>query len=132
MFYSYLTSTASSAGEGDIHDVWGYKFRWTKEHLDEEQLKPLMFSYDTEGAEVLEHLHKWRSINGIGAAEGGGKEDLYETLKSAASQKEDEVINKFWKDVNTVPEWVDWEQIMRGQDVRKIINLLRKYRLIYV
>lgn len=29
----------------------------------------------------------------------------------------DETLQKFWKQVTTVPDWVDWEQIERGQDV---------------
>ncbi|KAL1305055.1 hypothetical protein AAFC00_001993 [Neodothiora populina] len=41
--------------------------------------------------------------------------DLYELLKRHAG--EDEVLSKLWKELNTVPEWVDWDQISRGQDV---------------
>ena len=29
----------------------------------------------------------------------------------------DELLQRFWRDVSAVPEWVDWEQIRRGQDV---------------
>lgn len=41
--------------------------------------------------------------------------DLYAILKDHAN--DDELLQSFWKDVNDVPEWVDWEQIERGQDV---------------
>ena len=31
--------------------------------------------------------------------------------------EEDELLQRFWEEVNAVPDWVDWEQIERGQDV---------------
>jgi hypothetical protein len=79
---------------GELHDCWGYKFRWTELHQTEDQLKPLLYTYDTLGSE-----------------------DLFTTVKELALSGEDEVINKFWKEVNTIPDWVDWDQIKRGQDV---------------
>ena len=109
---------------GEIHDVWGYKFRWTSKHLTEEQLKPLLFTYDTAGAEVLERLHNHRLTIGESVIAASLKKDMYETLESMAKSKEDEIVNKFWKDVHTVPIWVDWDQIKRGQDVK-----LTKYGL---
>lgn len=41
--------------------------------------------------------------------------DLYAILRDHA--EEDELLSRFWNDVNTVPDWVDWEQLERGQDV---------------
>ena len=41
--------------------------------------------------------------------------DLYAILRDHAET--DATLQRFWKEVNTVPEWVDWEQIGRGQDV---------------
>lgn len=124
MSFSYLTSTVSSSGEGDIHDIWGYKFRWTDLHQTDEQLKPLRYTYDTVGAEVLDRIVAQQkskaASNGVPVTQvGSHKEDLYESLKAAALSKEDEVLTKFWNEVHTVPEWVDWNQIKRGQDVRK-------------
>lgn len=43
------------------------------------------------------------------------KKDLYGLLKKHAD--EDPKLKELWDEVNTVPEWVDWEQIQRGQDV---------------
>lgn len=40
--------------------------------------------------------------------------DLYAILRDHAET--DELLQKFWTEVNTVPEWVDWAQIQRGQD----------------
>lgn len=41
--------------------------------------------------------------------------DLYVILQDHLDK--DELLQRFWKDVTAVPEWVDWEQIQRGQDV---------------
>jgi hypothetical protein len=41
--------------------------------------------------------------------------DLFTLLQTHHST--DPVLSKLWKDVCTVPEWVDWDQIGRGQDV---------------
>ena len=41
--------------------------------------------------------------------------DLYQILLD--HQETDELLHRFWLEVNTVPSWVDWDQIQRGQDV---------------
>ncbi|EKG10979.1 hypothetical protein MPH_11982 [Macrophomina phaseolina MS6] len=41
--------------------------------------------------------------------------DLYALL--CENKDKDEKLAQLWQQVNTVPEWVDWEQIKRGQDV---------------
>lgn len=124
MSFSYLTSTASASEEGDIQDIWGYKFRWTDLHLSEELLKPTRYSYDTLGEEVLERIRAQQKLkassSGVLASQAAGpKDDLYESLKTVASEGQDELLSKFWDDMHAVPEWVDWEQINRGQEVRK-------------
>lgn len=43
------------------------------------------------------------------------KKDLYGLLKDHAD--EDPRLQELWTQVNTVPSWVDWEQIRRAQDV---------------
>ena len=42
------------------------------------------------------------------------KKDLYALLKQNFSN--DEVLGQLWAEVNTVPSWVCWDQIARGQD----------------
>lgn len=129
MSYSYLTSTTSSLDKGEINDVWGYKFRWTSQHLTEEYLKPLRYQYDTLGEEVLQRLNEPRKIESPdkatqGAWNQGAKTtpDLLELLKVCALSEGDPLVGEFWKDVHTVPEWVDWEQIKRGQEVRDTLH----------
>lgn len=41
--------------------------------------------------------------------------DLYVILQD--HKDSDELLQRFWNEVTTVPAWVDWEQIRRGQDV---------------
>jgi hypothetical protein len=60
--------------------------------------------------------------NGIVNDEDGNKKekkkpkrDLYELLKK--HKEHDRKLKEFWDQVTTIPEWVDWEEIQRGQDV---------------
>lgn len=41
--------------------------------------------------------------------------DLYAILRD--NREDDVLLREFWDEVNTVPDWVDWAQIERGQDV---------------
>lgn len=96
MSFSYLTSTASASEEGDIQDIWGYKFRWTDLHLSEELLKPTRYSYDTLGEEVLERIRAQQKLkassSGVLASQAAGpKDDLYESLKTVASEGQDKL-----------------------------------------
>lgn len=47
--------------------------------------------------------------------EGPPNRDLYALLYQ--NKHKDEKLAQLWDEVNTVPEWVDWDQIKRGQDV---------------
>ena len=94
---------------------WGYTFELSPYHLQPEQAKHLKFSYDELGEIVLNEL------NGVSP---GGEElpthfgrhrDLYALLRENAASNQ--VLGAFWKEINTVPAWVDWSQISRGQEV---------------
>lgn len=61
-------------------------------------------------------------------AKGKPARDLYALLEDHAD--EDPKLKLLWAQVNTVPEWVDWEQIKRGQEVfyrygLPILNVVR-------
>ncbi|MCJ1251119.1 hypothetical protein MMC30_008350 [Trapelia coarctata] len=111
---------------------WGYTFQFTPDHLTPEQTHPMKFSYDRLGEAALDRLDEIspppRSAlprNSSKYAEPARsdeksvdpppKRDLYILLRDNADK--DETLAKLWKEVNTVPEWVDWDQIARGQDV---------------
>ena len=124
--------------------AWGFTFQLTDEHLSPEQAHPLKFSYDVLGEECLNRLNAISPPNKLPpnpeapVAGGedkekpredekeekpredekekktkGGKRDLFELLKR--HHAEDEKLGELWREINTVPEWVDWDQISRGQ-----------------
>jgi hypothetical protein len=107
--------------------AWGYTFQWTPEHFTKEQMHPLKYSYDVLAEECLDRLDHIsppqstelpRNRSRLASKEEGDrgpKRDLYALLREHASG--DEKLNQLWKEINTVPEWVDWDQISRGQDV---------------
>ncbi|KAI9035818.1 oxygenase MpaB family protein [Aspergillus affinis] len=117
-----MAHPTSKHDKGDIYHHWGYSFRWTDLHTSPEQLQPRMFTYDKLVDECLERLDEIsppksapRSASGPPEASKGPKRDLYSLLEEHA--KEDPKLDQLWTEINTVPEWVDWDQIKRGQEV---------------
>ncbi|KAI4933870.1 uncharacterized protein J4E92_003539 [Alternaria infectoria] len=118
-------------------DCWGYRFEWTPEHLTPEQMKPMKFSYDVLAEECLDRLnaisppHKGAlprndsnraALSSVPGTEEEKKEplpvpkrDLYALLEE--NHNSDPKLAELWREVHTVPDWVDWDQIARGQDV---------------
>jgi len=114
----------------NTHKPWGYVFEWTDDHLTKEASEPLKYSCDTLADECIEALD--RISPPIGSAlprnrervvepdlktDGGNHppaRDLYLLLRDNVDK--DASLKKLWDQVNTVPDWVDWEQIQRGQD----------------
>ena len=85
-------------------------------------MHPMKYSYDTLGEDALKVLtkicstQKQNSDSGVCDVNAASvaKEDLYLLLRDHAEH--DETLGKLWRDVNSVPSWVCWEQISRGQD----------------
>lgn len=112
---------------------WGYAFEWTPEHLTREQMRPLTYTYDTLGAECLDRLDEISppgsshprppetkqgpdsSPHGHGEKPPHARRDLYQLLEQHHAT--DPKLEELWTEIHTVPEWVDWAQIKRGQDV---------------
>ncbi|KAF2262347.1 hypothetical protein CC78DRAFT_498502 [Lojkania enalia] len=114
---------------------WGYEFKWTNEHLTPEQAEPLKHSYDVLGEDCLQRLNaisphedsalsrsngQGNSISVDGDKEKKEKQpklprDLYALLRDYHAS--DSKLKQLWEEVNTIPAWVDWGQIERGQDV---------------
>ncbi|CAN9151263.1 hypothetical protein AALT_g3901 [Alternaria alternata] len=121
----------------NTRDCWGYRFEWTPEHLTPEQMKPMKFSYDVLAEECLDRLnaisppHKGAlprndsnraALSSVPGTEEEKKEplpvpkrDLYTLLEE--HHDSDPKLAELWREVQTVPDWVDWDQIARGQDV---------------
>ena len=103
----------------DFRTVWGHEFYWTSKHKTAPEISHLLYSYDKLATDALDRLDEfspptskaWRCPHGA----GDGQRDLYVLLQKYADS--DEVLGQLWEEVSTVPEWVDWEQIERGQRV---------------
>ena len=118
--------TMLSKRDSNTRKAWGYSFQLTNEHLTEDQMHPMKFSYDTLGDKAYTILNglsqpqaKQNTARIISSKNAGKKStewerDLYVLLRDKADT--DEILSKLWREVNTVPSWVDWAQIARGQD----------------
>ncbi|KAK9798777.1 putative Tat pathway signal sequence [Seiridium cardinale] len=110
----------------EVLDLYGYKFRWGPLHQSPEELRHLIFTYDTSASEALEALDKLVPLTTVSLQKNSNEEnvkakevkqhrDLYKLVQEHA--KADGKVRRLWEEVNTIPEWVDWEQIERGQKV---------------
>ena len=126
--------------DGNSRSCWGYTFQLTDRHPTPEQMHPLKYSYDALGEKALKRLdcisvhsdsliaHK--APRGLEPSQGSrsathqsvekhsvikAKRDLFVLLRDNAYN--DAVLDKLWTEVHTVPHWVDWHQVARGQDV---------------
>jgi hypothetical protein len=118
-----------------IHRCWGYEFEWTDDHLTDEESKRLKHSYDVLGEECLDRLNAISPPVNNALPRNNGQQltplddtteekkdslpipqrDLYALLKEHHAS--DPKLSQLWEEVNTIPPWVDWAQIERGQDV---------------
>ncbi|KEY70704.1 hypothetical protein S7711_07330 [Stachybotrys chartarum IBT 7711] len=109
----------STPTDDDKRVVWGHPYKWTEHHTSASDLNPLLFSYDKLAVDALNRLDEisppvsktWKCPH----AAGPGQRDLYELLERHSA--ENETLARLWNEVMAVPEWVDWEQIQRGQQV---------------
>ncbi|KIW08046.1 uncharacterized protein PV09_00991 [Verruconis gallopava] len=111
---------------GEAMDVYGEKFVWTSEHMLRKELDPLMFTYDELAANAYEcALQLFNEEQEKLKAEEGGeankkpkrpvKPDIFQIVKDNAATQP--ALGKLWEHVNTVPDWVDWNQLGRAQKV---------------
>lgn len=91
--------------------VRGHSFEWTENHLTPEQLMPLRQEGDDLALAVVEKL--LAIVEAQQTEKGAKRPDLYTLLKE--NYANDATLTEFWNETHTVPEWVDWEEIERGQ-----------------
>ena len=114
---------------------WGYTFQLTPDHLTSEKSDPLKYSYDTLAEECLDVLNQLVPTQPASTTSTGSsgfvevpsrdvkektpvtkvKRDLYLLLRDSVDKHEK--LRQLWDEVNNVPEWIDWDQIARGQEV---------------
>lgn len=111
------TARINSEAEGQELTIWDYTFTWTSEHPNVDDIRGLLYSYDKLATDALDSLDKYSSPAEQGGCPhgGNGKKDIYELLKEHAG--DDAVLGELWNHVTQVPDWVDWDQIARGQQV---------------
>lgn len=90
-----------------------YQFQWTELHLPREETDPLRYEYDELASEVVEKLQEISKRTKQKDRTTQATTDLYALLED--NHKNDETLTRFWNEVHTVPEWVDWAQLERGQ-----------------
>ena len=106
----------SNAMADDLRTVGNYSFHWTREHLPKEKTDPLRFEHDELGAatvNIIQKIHQREQEAHKQRGEQIEQLDMFATLK--ANQHHNETLKEFWTQVNTVPDWVNWEQLERGQ-----------------
>ncbi|KAL9082131.1 MAG: hypothetical protein Q9159_006696 [Coniocarpon cinnabarinum] len=113
---------------------WGLSLESNPQHLAPEQYAPLKHSYDELAEECLNKLdaisppqpfsaHQQRDRQEPRDEKQGQPQsppcpfsrDLYALLRD--HRQSDTKLQQLWTELNTVPSWVDWNQIQRGQDV---------------
>ncbi|VUC25600.1 unnamed protein product [Clonostachys rosea] len=107
----------------DVLKSYGYTFRLTDLHKTSEQLDPLKHKFDTVGTDACKVLNElfpppppragWYSKT----KEENPQPDRDTFVLLRDNYAKDPKLQDLWNEVNTVPDWVDWDQIKRGQDV---------------
>ncbi|KUJ22166.1 uncharacterized protein LY89DRAFT_704824 [Mollisia scopiformis] len=98
---------------------WGYSFPWNSNHMTAEELHVLRNSHDIIGLAAYESLksildaERTPSNDKTLSITGQQSDDWYDVLR--IHHHEDDALQGFWNGVHTVPDWVDWKQIERGQ-----------------
>lgn len=118
---SSIRPSFSKHSDGDECSYWGCSFRWTSLHQSPAQLHPLVYKYDNLADDCLHRLNELspkdppQNIDQESKPVKGKPRDLWALLKDHAD--DDPKLKQLWTEVNTVPSWVDWDQIKRGQEV---------------
>ncbi|OQV07083.1 hypothetical protein CLAIMM_11567 [Cladophialophora immunda] len=105
-----------------MREAWGYRFRWTDYHQAPKQYNHLKYTCDKLADECVRILNELPPSEDRSEGKGEtplgqsqAKRDSY-ALFCSHHHKNDK-LQQLWDQVNTIPEWVDWDQIARGQDV---------------
>ncbi|KAJ4267009.1 hypothetical protein NW762_003107 [Fusarium torreyae] len=96
----------------ELRTIGNHSFTWTNKHVSKTQTDPLRYECDELGAAAvreIQHIHTQLKQQGHHVS----RTDLFETLSQYQGQNG--VLSQLWQEVHTVPCWVDWEQIARGQ-----------------
>ncbi|KAF4123694.1 hypothetical protein GMORB2_6395 [Geosmithia morbida] len=108
----------------------GHEFTWTDQHPRIQDIRRLLYTYDTLGSEAMAKIDAISPLpshsgppdpsSAHNSSSSSSKcpfstRDPYAILEKGAHS--DPVLHRLWNEVNTPPDWVDWDQISRGQRV---------------
>jgi hypothetical protein len=107
---------------------WGYTCEITDEHMTPKTMQPLRFTYDKKADECLERLYGLSPVTKPTASTPSAESEKNEETSSPPTRPDlftllrdnhssDPILSRFWEEITTVPKWVDWAQIGRGQDM---------------
>lgn len=96
---------------------WNYSFRWTGQHLSQQEMTPLRYKYDERAAAALARIQEIsrRTKESTDSSKAPERLDLYAILRD--NHEADDLLGDFWSEVHTVPDWVDWDQLARDQKI---------------
>lgn len=102
---------------GTSWDACNHEFEWTADHLTREETDSLLYTYDKLATDALDRIDELSPPppKSAKSAKCPMSRDLYALVQQYADA--DETIGKLWKEISTVPDWVDWDQIERAQRV---------------
>ena len=96
------------------HKVGNYTFQWTSQHMSKEDAEALKYQYDELGSQTATKLQEIaKSVKEGSSSSLPCHMDLYGLLRD--HRHGDSTLQQFWEETHAVPDWVDWQQIERGQ-----------------
>ncbi|KAK3397058.1 hypothetical protein B0T20DRAFT_248268 [Sordaria brevicollis] len=112
-------------------DVWGYTFDWTPSHLTASDLHPLTLSYDKLTDDCLDEFDRLGLTSSFRAKTSSSNSnpqngsqcplhqtDFYTLLSTnSSSPSPSPVLSRLWDQITTIPPWVSYPQLARGQTV---------------
>ncbi|GMF79325.1 unnamed protein product [Aspergillus oryzae] len=121
-----MSTTKNAKGNRVEYHYWDYSFEWTDEHRPASEFESWIHSCDGLADECNQILN---DLPAPVDDEGGNvsKRDRYALL--TGNREKDPKLEELWNQINTVPEWVNWAQIQRGQDRDPSYYDVQKYGL---
>ncbi|KAI1319018.1 hypothetical protein EDD11_005216 [Mortierella claussenii] len=123
MYNTPYAAVTESLQPGEPFHYWDYDIVWSENHVPASKLEPLRSMSDDLADRAIEVLKIERG------------EDAYDALLRYTSrpegEQESDAPRLLLEQLMTVPEWVDWEKIKRGQDVYWRYSILIAISLFY-
>lgn len=107
---TFFSLSSDTSLKKHIYKCGNYSFQWTKNHLSRSDIEPFRRQYDTIGSEALKKLQEISK----NLSNQETTKDLYTLLQK--HHQDYPVLSELWTEVHSVPDWVNWEQLQRGQD----------------